>query len=174
MHFFVPDVPGDVFLSYFSCHSSQTLCVLNIVTQVPSRPVTCAECRHTAAPFVCPTIPSIKSNVGRNDNHHIVAFCTFRWPLFVFLYFGSYFRLVVFLRSKPDPAKTMAAVTNAAATVSSTSLVGLFLLSEYAWPTRVTPLPISCQKFVWSSLCYQKHSIILRSTRYELYILSAV
>ena len=34
----------------------------------------------------------------------------------------------------------MAAITNAAATVSSTSLVGLFLLSEYAWPTRVTPL----------------------------------
>ena len=60
----------------------------------------------------------------------------------MFLYFGSYFRVVVFLRSNPDPAKTfyMAAVTNAAVTVSSTSLVGLFLLSECAWPTRVTPL----------------------------------
>ena len=34
----------------------------------------------------------------------------------------------------------MAAVTNAAATVSSTSLVGLLLLSECVWPTRVTPL----------------------------------
>ena len=132
MHFFRSRRAGGCFLSYFPCHSSQTLCVLNTVTLVPSRSVTCAECRHTAAPFVCPTIPSIKSNVGRNDNHHIVAFCTFRWPLFVFLYFGSYFRVVVFLRSKPDPAKTfyMAAVTNAAATVSSTSLVGLFLLSE--------------------------------------------
>ena len=91
-------------MSYFSCHSSQTLSVLNkcTVTQVPSRLVTCAECRHTAAPFVCPTIPSIKSNIGRNDNHHIVAFCTFRWPFFVFLYFGSYFRVVVFLRSNHE------------------------------------------------------------------------
>ena len=88
------------------------------VTQVPSRLVTCAECRHTAAPFVCPTIPSKKSNVGRNDNHHIVAFCTFWWPLFVFLYFGSYFREVVFLRRNPDPGKMfyMAAITNAAVT----------------------------------------------------------
>ena len=137
-------------MSYFSCHSSRTLCVLNTVTQVPSRPVTCAECRHTAAPFVCPTIPRIKSNVGRSDNHHIVAFCTFPWPLFAFLYFGSYFRKVVLLRRNPDPGKMfyMAAVTNAAATVSSTSLVGLFLLSECAWPTRVTTPLTSCQKFV--------------------------
>ena len=31
-------------------------------THVPSRLVTCAECRHTATPFVCPTIPRMKSN----------------------------------------------------------------------------------------------------------------
>ena len=70
----------------------------------------------------------------------------------VFLYFGLHFRIVAFLRRNLDPGKMfyMAAVTNAAATVSSTSFVGLFLLSEYAWPTRVTPLLISCQKFVWS------------------------
>ena len=96
---------GGCFLSYFSCHSSQTLSVLNkcSVTQVPSRLVTCAECRHTAAPFVCPTIPNIKSIVGRNDNHHIVASGNFRWPLDFFI-FGLYFR-IVFLRKKPDPGK---------------------------------------------------------------------
>ena len=138
----------------FRATRSQTISVLNksTVTQVPCRLVTCAECRHPAAPFVCPTIPRIKSNVGRNGNHHIVAFCSFRWPLLVFLYFGQQFRIVTFLCRNPDPGKMfyMAAVTNAVATVSSTSLVGLFLLSEYAWPTRVTPLLISCQKFVWS------------------------
>ena len=35
-----------------------------------------------------------------------------------------------------------------------------FLLSECAWPTRVSPPLTSCHKFVWSSLCYQKHCII--------------
>ena len=47
-----------------------------------------------------------------------------------------------FVKKKNDPGKMfdMAAVTNAAATVRSTSLVGLFLLSECAWSTRVTPL----------------------------------
>ena len=80
----------------------------------------------------------------------------------VFLYFGLHFRIVTFLCSNHDPAKMfyMVAVTNAAATVSSTSLVGLFLLSECAWPTRVTPPLTSRQEFVWSSLCYQKHCII--------------
>ena len=81
--FFVPDVQRDAFCFTFRATRSQTLYVLNksTVTQVSSRLVTCAECRHTAAPFVCPTIPNIKSNVGRNDSHHIVAFCNFRWPL---------------------------------------------------------------------------------------------
>ena len=83
---------GGCFLSYFSCHSSQTLSVLNkcTVTQVPSRLVTCAECRHTAARFVCPTIPNIKSNVGRNGNHHIIAFCNFRWPLLCSLFWFAF------------------------------------------------------------------------------------
>ena len=39
-------------------------------------------------------------------------------------------------------------------TAWSTSLVGLFLLSEHAWPTRATPLRISCQRFVWSNVRY--------------------
>ena len=30
---------------------------------------------------LCPSIPYIKSKVGRNGNHHIIAFCNFRWPL---------------------------------------------------------------------------------------------
>ena len=32
MHFFLSRRAGGCFLSYFSCHSSQTLCVLNTVT----------------------------------------------------------------------------------------------------------------------------------------------
>ena len=40
-------------------------------------------------PFVCPTIPNINSKVGRNDNHHIVAFRNFRW-----LFLCSFFLVV--------------------------------------------------------------------------------
>ena len=73
---------GMLFVS-FLCHTLTNTfrTPQRTVTQVPSCLVTCAECRHTAARFVCPTIPNIKSNVGRNGNHHIVAFCYFRWPL---------------------------------------------------------------------------------------------
>ena len=78
-------------------------------------------------------------------------------PLFWFIFPWS-----SIASQEPRPGKMfyMAAVTNAGATVSSTSLVGLFLLSECAWPTRVAPPLTSCHKFVWSSLCYQKHCII--------------
>ena len=55
----------------------------------------------------------------------------------------------LFRQKKNDPGKMfdMAAATNAAATVRSTSLVGLFLLRECALPTRVTPLLISCRSY---------------------------
>ena len=70
----------------------------------------------------------------------------------VFLYFGLHFRTVTYLcRNRfPDTMLYMAAVAKQPWPVSSTSAVGLFLLSEHAWPTRVTPLLISCGKFVWS------------------------
>ena len=99
MHFFVPDVQRDIFGFIFRATRSQTLSVLNksTVTQVPSRLATCAECRHTPTPFVCPTIPSIKSNVGRNDSHNIVAFCKFSLPSRVPL-FWLHFRIVTSLQ----------------------------------------------------------------------------
>ena len=103
---------------------------------------------------LCPSIPYIKSKVGRNGNHHIIAFCNFRWPLlcscslvhfsgYKYVSVGTASRILCFVwqpsQKQPWP-------------VSSTSPVGLFLLSEHAWPTRVTPLLISCRKFVWSSV----------------------
>ena len=106
--FFVPDMQKDAFCLMFRATVLQHFPYSNkTTTHVPYRLVTCAECRHAATPFVCPTIPRMKSNkcwsnVGRHDNHHIVAFCNFRWPLFLFLYFGSYFREVVLLRRNPD------------------------------------------------------------------------
>ena len=99
--------------------------------------------------------------VGWRDIHHIVAFCNFRWPLLCSSFFALYFR-VVFLRKKNDPVRCFIWQSSHKQPwpVSSTSAVGLFLLSEHAWPTRATPPLSGCQKFVSSSLCYQKHWII--------------
>ena len=119
-------------------------------THVPSRLVTCAECRHTATPFVCPTIPRMKSNKCSSpwqpSYRSVLQFslAPLSVPLFWFIFPWS-----SIASQEPRPGKMfyMAAVTNAAETVSSTSLVGLFLLSECAWPTRVTPLLISCRSY---------------------------
>ena len=112
-------------------------------THAPSRLVTCAECRHTATPFVCPTIPRMKSNKcwspWQPSYRSVLQFslAPLSVPLFWFIFPWS-----SIASQEPRPGKMfyMAAVTNAAETVSSTSLVGLFLLSECAWSTRVTPL----------------------------------
>ena len=118
MHFFVPDVQGDVLGFIFVPHAHTLRTPQSTVTQVPSRLVTCAECRHTAAPFVCPTIPNIKSNVGRNGNHHIVAFCQFSLPLLCVCFFCSHFRIVTYpCRNRfPDTMLYMAAVAKTAVT----------------------------------------------------------
>ena len=106
----------------------------------------------TAGPFVCPSIPII--------NQMLVEMATiypsvlqFSLAPRVFLYFGSHFRIVIFIcRNRfQDTMLYMAAAAKQPRPVSSTSPVGLFLLSEHASPTCVTPLLISCQKFVWSS-----------------------
>ena len=71
--------------------------------------------------------------------------------------------VIVFLRKK-NPTRVRCFIWQSSHKqpwpVSSISAVGLFLLSEHAWPTRVAPPLTSCHKFVWSSLCYQKHCII--------------
>ena len=66
---------------------------------------------------LCPTIPNIKTNVGRNSNNHIIAFCNFHWPLLGSFIF-SFFRVVIFLcRNRfPDAMLYMAAVAKTAAT----------------------------------------------------------
>ena len=114
-------------------------------THVPSRLVTCAECRHTATPFVCPTIPRMKSNKCSSpwqpSYRSVLQFSLA--PVLCSSFFWFIFPWSSIASQEPRPGKMfyMAAVTNAAATVSSTSAVGLFLLSEHAsWPTRVTPL----------------------------------
>ena len=39
---------------------------------------------------LCPSIPNIKSNVGRKANHLTIAFSNFRWPLLCSFIFGSH------------------------------------------------------------------------------------
>ena len=72
-------------------------------THVPSRLVTCAECRHTATPFVCPTIPRMKSNKCSSpwqpSYRSVLQFSLA--PVLCSSFFGSYFR-VVLLRKNPD------------------------------------------------------------------------
>ena len=101
-HYFVPDVKGDVFCFIFVPHAHTFRTPQSTVTQASSRLVTCAECRHIAAPFVCPTIPNIKSNVGRNSNHHIVAFCNFVGPSCVNLFERSEFLIATCRKKKTD------------------------------------------------------------------------
>ena len=73
-------------------------------THVPSRLVTCAECRHTATPFVCPTIPRMKSNKCSSpwqpSYRSVLQFSLA--PVLCSSFFGSYFREVVLLRRNPD------------------------------------------------------------------------
>ena len=71
------------FWFYFSCHTfTNTFCTQQKYRD-PGSMSSSYLCRMQiyCGPFVCATIPSTKSNVGRNGNHPIVAFCNFRWPL---------------------------------------------------------------------------------------------
>ena len=149
---------------YFSCHTFTNTFRTQRKYRDPGSISSSYLCRmQTYCGLFCLSdYPKHKSIDGRNDNHHIVAFCNFRWPL-VFPYFGLHFRLVTFLcRNRfPGTRLHMAAVAKTVVTSKFDLCCRPFLLSEQAWPTRVTPLLISCQKFVWNSLCYQKHSIIL-------------
>ena len=116
MHFFVPDVQGIFF--YFCGTRLQTLSVLHksTVTQVPSRLVSCAGCRHTAAPFV---------RLSQTLNQMLVEMATIisrRFAIFVgppcVLYFGLHFRIVTYLcRNRfPNTMLYMAAVAKTAVT----------------------------------------------------------
>ena len=108
-------------------------------------------------PFVCPTIPNIKSNVGRNGNHHITATLQFSLAPVVSLYFGSHFRKVVFLCRKrfPDNMFYVAAVAKAAPTskfdLSCRTLSGQ---RAHVWYTANTcdARTNLTSMFVWSSV----------------------
>ena len=112
MHLFRSRRVGGCFWFHFLCHTITNTfrTQQKYRDQVPSRLV-------TAAPFVCPTIPSIKSNFGSNDNHHSVAFCKCSLvPLVFFSIFGLHFRIVAYLRRNrlPDTMLYMAAIAKTA------------------------------------------------------------
>ena len=71
-------------------------------THVPSRLVTCAECRHTATPFVCPTIPRMKSNKcwspWQPSYRSVLQFSLAPLSVPFFFFFFFWFRF-------PDPGK---------------------------------------------------------------------
>ena len=70
----------------------------------------------------------------------------------VLLYFGSHFRIALFLCRNPDPGKMfcMVDVANAAATSEFDLSCRPLSAQRVCMANTLTPLLISCQKFVWS------------------------
>ena len=170
-NFFVPDVKKGCFLFYFSCHTftytfrnQQKLRDPGSISSSylwrmrDPRSISSSYC----GPFCLSDYPENKIKCWPKRQASYRSVLQFSLARLVFLLFwftfpdsnifaGTASRILWFIwqpsQKQPWP-------------VSSISAVGLFLLSEHAWPTRVAPPLTSCHKFVWSSLCYQKHCTI--------------
>ena len=148
-------------------------------THVPSRLVTCAECRHTATPFVCPTIPRMKSNKCSSpwqpSYRSVLQFSLA--PVLCSSFFGSYFR-VVLLRKNPDlvrcfiwqPSQTQP--RQQVRRLLSASFCSASVHGPHAWRPYYLMSEVSTEQcMLWS---FYFRCLTVYYTRYELYILSAI
>ena len=155
---------GMFFVLFFSCHTLTNTFRTQQKYRDPGSISSSYLCRMQTygGPICLSDYPKHKIKCWSKWQPSYRSVLQFSLAPLLFLYFGLRFRTVTHLcRNRfPDTMLIWQPSQKQPWPVSSTSAVGLFLLSEQAWPTRATPLLISGQKFVWSSLCYQKHCTI--------------
>ena len=167
MHFFRSRRAGGCFLSYFSCHTFtntfRTQQKYRDPGSISSINSYLRRMQTYCGSFCLSDYPKHKTKCWSKWQPSYRSVLQFSLAPLVFLYFGllCYYTITILYfiwqssHKQPWP-------------VSSTSAVSLFLLSEHAWPTHVTPLLISCQKFVWSRVRYVRSRPVLGFSIYVL------
>ena len=119
MHFFVPDVKGDVFRFVFVPHVHKHF-PYSTKYRDPGSISSSYLCRMQTycGPFVCPSIKKHKIKCWSKWQPSYRSVLHFSLAPLVFLYFGSHFRIVIFLRRNrsPDTMLYIAVVAKTAVT----------------------------------------------------------